>query len=636
MRILVAGGAGFIGSHLTRRLHRDGHEVLVVDNLLTGSRENLEDLYGKPRFQYLQLDICHRFEIPGSLDRIYNMASPASPKDFATLPFEILDVGSVGTKNLLDLAEAKEARILTASTSEVYGDPLVHPQKESYFGNVNPIGPRSVYDESKRFSEALLSAYRRAGRCETRIARIFNTYGPGMRLDDGRVLPNFACQALENKPLTIYGDGTQTRSFCYVSDLVEGLIRLMESDDPGPINLGNTGEITIAEFATKILELTGSESTLTFLPLPHADDPKLRRPDISRAKEVLDWEPKVPVEVGLGHALKDFAARMKTPIVRPNSRPAPASLSQAPLRPRPRFLQKPWGGKFLAEVYPPARPGDGEAWLASNLPGELGTEVEGVPLARILHGELPLVKLLDSTENLSIQVHPDDALAQEIHGPGHRGKWEAWYFLRAPSEGHVLAGLAEGVSIDAFFAQVRSGKNPEDLLHRVPVEAGDSLALPPGTIHSLTQGAVVLETQTPSNLTYRLYDYQRQDAQGQTRELHLEKGYRAACLAPPRPQVVPPTEFQGSSRPLAQGGRLRFEALEPARGPISLTPERTQENLVLVALDAGAEIRSRNGSWPAFQVPRGQCLVVPAGSGECLIGGRGRLLMTSLAPREEG
>ena len=312
MKILVAGGAGFIGSHLCESLLADDHEVVVVDDLSSGDRRNLEALAG-PHFTFVEADVSDGLDLPGPFERVYNLACPASPKDFATLPIEIMRVGSEGTRHLLDLAARDGARFLQASTSEVYGDPLVHPQKEEYWGNVNPCGKRSVYDESKRFAEALVCAYERMERVEVRIARIFNTYGPRMRLDDGRVLPNFATQALHGEALTLYGGGTQTRSFCYVADLVAGLRALMESDVRGPVNLGNPTETSIREFAATVIRLLDVEAHTVEKPLPHQDDPKVRCPDISRAREALDWEPKVALEEGLALALADFRARIEDP-----------------------------------------------------------------------------------------------------------------------------------------------------------------------------------------------------------------------------------------------------------------------------------------------------------------------------------
>lgn len=305
MRYLVAGAAGFIGSHLCDRLLGEGHEVIAVDNLITGSRLNLAHLSGKPRFKYIQHDVTEPFSIDEPLDFVMNLASPASPKDYLEHPVETLRVGSEGTRNLLEIALAHNARFLITSTSECYGDPLEHPQKETYWGNVNPVGPRSCYDESKRFAEAMVMAYHRKHGVKTNIARIFNTYGPRMKLDDGRVVPAFLDQALREIPITIFGTGHQTRSFCYVSDLVDGLVRLSESDERYPVNLGNPLELTMLEFAERIKNLTGSKSEIVFRPLPQ-DDPQRRKPDISKAKTVLGWEPRVPLEEGLRQTVEFF------------------------------------------------------------------------------------------------------------------------------------------------------------------------------------------------------------------------------------------------------------------------------------------------------------------------------------------
>jgi dTDP-glucose 4,6-dehydratase len=279
--------------------------VVALDNMLTGSPANLAHLVGNPGFQFIHRDITQPFKIDGAVDCVVNMASPASPKDYLEHPIETLDVGSIGTRNMLELALEKGARFLVTSTSECYGDPLVHPQVETYWGNVNPVGPRSCYDESKRFAEAITMAYHRKHGVRTNIARIFNTYGPRMKLDDGRVVPAFLDQALHSKPMTVFGDGSQTRSFCYVSDLVDGLYRLMQSDERYPVNLGNPREMTILEFAKHIREMTGAKSQIVFEPLPE-DDPKQRRPDISKAKAVLGWEPCVPLEEGLRETVAYF------------------------------------------------------------------------------------------------------------------------------------------------------------------------------------------------------------------------------------------------------------------------------------------------------------------------------------------
>lgn len=305
MHLLIAGAAGFIGSHLTDRLLADGHTVTAVDNLLTGSGANLAHLEGNPRFRFIQKDITKNFEFDEPVDGVLHLASPASPKDYLEHPLETLEVGAAGTRNLLAIARRFNARFLLASTSECYGDPLVHPQVETYWGNVNPVGPRSCYDESKRFAEALTMACHRVWGLRTNIARIFNTYGPRMKLDDGRVVPSFIDQALRGRPLTVFGDGSQTRSFCYVSDLVDGLCRLMLSDERYPVNLGNPSEITILEFANGVQKAVGSDCRIEFRPLPQ-DDPKKRRPDISKARELLGWEPKVGLDEGLRLTVAHF------------------------------------------------------------------------------------------------------------------------------------------------------------------------------------------------------------------------------------------------------------------------------------------------------------------------------------------
>jgi dTDP-glucose 4,6-dehydratase len=305
MRIVVTGGAGFLGSHLCDRLLAEGHEVVCIDNLLTGSAANIAHLQDNPRFRYMPHNVTEFISVDGPVDFIFHFASPASPVDFERLPIQILKVGALGTHNALGLAKAKGAGFMLASTSEVYGDPLVNPQPETYWGNVNPIGPRGVYDEAKRFAEALTMAYHRVHGIDTRIVRFFNTYGPRMRLDDGRVVPNFIGQALRGEPLTVHGDGSQTRSFCYVSDTIEGVYRLMLASEHGPVNIGNPMEITILEFARRILQITGSSSPIVFHPLP-PDDPKQRRPDISKAKRLLGWEPQVSLEEGLQRTIEYF------------------------------------------------------------------------------------------------------------------------------------------------------------------------------------------------------------------------------------------------------------------------------------------------------------------------------------------
>lgn len=305
MRIVVAGAAGFIGSHLCDRLIGDGHSVVALDNLLTGNAANVSGLRGEPRFSFRNQDITQPFTIDGPVDAVANLASPASPKDYLAHPIETLDVGSIGTRRMLELAREKGARFLLTSTSECYGDPLVHPQVETYWGNVNPVGPRSCYDESKRFAEAMTMAFHRKYGLRTNIARIFNTFGPRMKLDDGRVVPAFLDQALRGIPITVFGDGSQTRSFCYVTDLVDGLCRLMLSDERYPVNLGNPHEMTILEFAEHIRNMTGALSPIEFHPLPE-DDPKVRRPDITKAQALLGWSPKTPLDEGLRRTVEYF------------------------------------------------------------------------------------------------------------------------------------------------------------------------------------------------------------------------------------------------------------------------------------------------------------------------------------------
>jgi dTDP-glucose 4,6-dehydratase len=308
-RAIITGGAGFLGSHLSDRLLREGYEVIVLDNLLTGDLGNIEHLIEQPGFQFIKYDVSQFVHVPGPVDVILHFASPASPRDYLEYPIQTLKVGSLGTHKCLGLAKDKKAKFLLASTSEVYGDPLVHPQKEDYWGNVNPVGPRGVYDEAKRFAEALTMAYHRVHGVATRIVRIFNTYGPRMRLDDGRALPTFMSQALRGEPVTIFGDGKQTRSFCFVEDLVDGIYRLLHSDVAEPVNIGNPNEITILEFARKVVEMTGSASKLGFRPLP-VDDPKVRQPDITRARELLGWEPKVDLAQGLDITLRYFKDKL--------------------------------------------------------------------------------------------------------------------------------------------------------------------------------------------------------------------------------------------------------------------------------------------------------------------------------------
>lgn len=309
-RILITGGAGFIGSHLCERFLSEGDEVICMDNFITGNADNIAHLLANQRFSFIPQDVTNYIYVKGSLDAILHFASPASPIDYLELPIPTLKVGSLGTHKALGLAKEKGARFLLASTSEVYGDPLVHPQKEDYWGNVNPIGPRGVYDEAKRFAEAMTMAYHRAHKVETRIVRIFNTYGPRMRLRDGRVVPNFVAQALTGDDLTVYGDGSQTRSFCYVSDLVEGIFRLLHADHDGPVNIGNPREMSVLEFAHLIISLTGSRSQVVFKPLP-VDDPKVRKPDIGLARRLLSWEPQVSLEDGLRESIAYFREKLK-------------------------------------------------------------------------------------------------------------------------------------------------------------------------------------------------------------------------------------------------------------------------------------------------------------------------------------
>jgi dTDP-glucose 4,6-dehydratase len=308
-RILITGGAGFIGSHLTEFFLNKGFYVICMDNLLTGNLDNIGHLFENDRFLFIKHDVTNYIHINGRLDYILHFASPASPIDYMELPIQTLKVGSLGTHKILGLAKEKKARFLLASTSEVYGDPLIHPQREDYWGNVNPIGPRGVYDEAKRFAEALTMAYNRYHGVDTRIARIFNTYGPKMRINDGRAIPTFISQALNGKDITVFGDGSQTRSFCYISDMVQGIFKLLISGFSNPVNLGNPEEMEIIELAKLVIEVTKSGSSIVFKPLP-VDDPKVRQPDITLAKEVLNWEPKVKLEEGLKQSLEYFKNRM--------------------------------------------------------------------------------------------------------------------------------------------------------------------------------------------------------------------------------------------------------------------------------------------------------------------------------------
>lgn len=311
MRVLITGGAGFIGSHLSERFLSEGHDVIGMDNLITGNADNIAHLMGHSGYSFIHHDITNYMYVAGELDAILHFASPASPIDYLELPIQTLKVGALGTHNALGLAKAKNARFLLASTSEVYGDPQVHPQPETYWGHVNPIGPRGVYDEAKRFAEAMTLAYHRTHGVQTRIVRIFNTYGPRMRLADGRVVPNFIQQALRGEALTVYGDGQQTRSFQFVDDLVEGIYRLLQSDEVEPVNIGNPREFTILEFAELVNQITGNKSAIIYKPdLRIADDPQNRQPDISKAKRVLGWEPKIPLEEGLNRTIPWFAQQL--------------------------------------------------------------------------------------------------------------------------------------------------------------------------------------------------------------------------------------------------------------------------------------------------------------------------------------
>lgn len=303
--VVITGGAGFIGSHLSEFFLKEGARVICLDNLITGSLHNIERLRSSAQFEFINHNVCHHIDISEPVDYVLHFASPASPIDYLKHPIPTLKVGSLGTHNALGFAKAKKAKFLLASTSEVYGDPLVHPQNEDYWGNVNPIGPRGVYDEAKRFAEAITLAYHRAHKMDVKIIRIFNTYGPRMRLQDGRAIPNFIGQALQNKPITAYGNGSQTRSFCYVDDLVKGIVSLLKSKHHGPVNLGNPNEMTILDLAEKIIRLTKSKSKIVFKPLPQ-DDPKVRQPDITRAKKLLKWQPKVDLDTGLKRTIAYF------------------------------------------------------------------------------------------------------------------------------------------------------------------------------------------------------------------------------------------------------------------------------------------------------------------------------------------
>ena len=315
-RVVITGGAGFLGSHLSDRFLAEGWEVICMDNLITGDLRNIEHVTGRSDFQFYHQDVTEFIHVPGRIDAVMHFASPASPIDYLELPIQTLKVGAMGTHKALGLAREKNARFLLASTSECYGDPLVHPQKEDYWGNVNPVGPRGVYDEAKRFAEAMTMAYHRYHNVQTRIVRIFNTYGPRMRLNDGRALPAFMSQALKGEDVTVFGDGSQTRSFCYVDDLVDGIYRLLHSDEVYPTNIGNPGEMTIQQFAERVIKLTGSKSKIVNKPLP-VDDPQVRQPDITKARRILGWEPRYDLDTGLAKTLDYFRSRIHAPLVGP-------------------------------------------------------------------------------------------------------------------------------------------------------------------------------------------------------------------------------------------------------------------------------------------------------------------------------
>ena len=315
-RVVITGGAGFLGSHLCDRFLAEGWEVICMDNLITGDLRNIEHITGRADFHFYHQDVTEFIHVPGPVHAVMHFASPASPIDYLELPIQTLKVGAMGTHKALGLAREKNARFLLASTSECYGDPLVHPQKEDYWGNVNPVGPRGVYDEAKRFAEAMTMAYHRYHKVQTRIVRIFNTYGPRMRLNDGRALPAFMSQALKGEDVTVFGDGSQTRSFCYVDDLVDGIYRLLHSDEVYPTNIGNPGEMTIQQFAERVIKLTGSKSKIVNKPLP-VDDPKVRQPDITKARRILGWEPRYDLDTGLAKTLDYFRSRINDPLVGP-------------------------------------------------------------------------------------------------------------------------------------------------------------------------------------------------------------------------------------------------------------------------------------------------------------------------------